>query len=106
MALKFYTSVVKGLNLKVRKFWGLTPTFIELPEEKLIGRGAFPLPTPPPPIPNRFNENSPIVRKEIMNTLKNKINELHHCLTELSFKLLKPISPEFLKVNMDIEIMP
>ena len=90
MALKFYTSVVKGLNLKVRKFWGLTPTFIEVPEEKLVGRGAFPLPTPPPPILNRVNENSSIVIEEIMNTSKDKNNELHRCLTELSFKLLKP----------------
>ena len=71
-----YTSVVKGLNLKVRKFWGLTPTFIEVPEEKLVGRGAFPLPTPPPPILNRVNENSSIVIEEIMNTLNDKNNEL------------------------------
>ena len=32
MALKFYTRVAKGLKLKVRKFWGLTPTFIEVTE--------------------------------------------------------------------------
>ena len=28
--LKFYTSVAKGLKLKVRKFWGLIPTFVEV----------------------------------------------------------------------------
>ena len=30
MKLKFYTSVAKRLKLKVRKFWGLNPTFIEV----------------------------------------------------------------------------
>ena len=28
MALKFYTSVSKEFKLKVRKFWGLIPTFV------------------------------------------------------------------------------
>ena len=28
--LKFYTSVEKGLKLKVRNFWGLIPTFVEV----------------------------------------------------------------------------
>ena len=40
MALKFYTSVAKGLKLKVRKFWGLIPTFVEVTREKLVG-GSF-----------------------------------------------------------------
>ena len=35
--MKFYTSVAKGLKLKVRKFWGLIPTFVEIREEKLVG---------------------------------------------------------------------
>ena len=46
--LKFYTSVAKGLNLKVRKFCGLIPMFVEVIEEKLVG-GLF----APPPILNR-----------------------------------------------------
>ena len=29
-ALKFYPSVTKGLKLKVRKFWRLYPTFVEV----------------------------------------------------------------------------
>ena len=33
--LKFYTSVAKGLKLKVRNFGGLIPTFVEVTEEKL-----------------------------------------------------------------------
>ena len=38
MALKFYTSLVKGLKLKFRKFWGLLLTFVEVTKEKLIER--------------------------------------------------------------------
>ena len=34
MALKFYTSVAKGLKLKIRKFWGLIPTFVGVTGEK------------------------------------------------------------------------
>ena len=37
MNLKFYTSVTKGLKLKVRKFWGLVLTFVEVTGEKLLG---------------------------------------------------------------------
>ena len=44
MALKFYTSVAKELKLKVRKFWGLIPTFVEVTGEKLVGLFAPPLP--------------------------------------------------------------
>ena len=38
--LKSYSSVEKGLNLKVRKFFGLISIFVEVTEEKLVG-GAF-----------------------------------------------------------------
>ena len=33
MALKFYINVAKGLELKVRTFWGLILTFVEVTEE-------------------------------------------------------------------------
>ena len=49
--LKFYSSVVKRLKLKVRKFWGLILTFAEVTEEKLVG-GLF----APPPIFNRVKK--------------------------------------------------
>ena len=39
--LKFYTSVTKGLKLKVRKFLELIPTFIEVTGEKLLGGGGL-----------------------------------------------------------------
>ena len=38
--LKVYTSVEKGLKLKVRKFLGLIPTFVEVTAEVLV-RGPF-----------------------------------------------------------------
>ena len=48
--LKFYNSVAKELKLKVRKFWRLIPTFVEITWEKLVeGGGAF----CPSPILNR-----------------------------------------------------
>ena len=44
---KFYTSVAKGLKLKVGKFGELIPTFDEITAKKLVG-GSF---CPPPPHP-------------------------------------------------------
>ena len=54
IALKFYTSVTKGLKLKVRKFWRLILTFVKVTREKLVlwrGGGLFASP-PPPPLPS------------------------------------------------------
>ena len=47
--LKYYISVPKGLKLKVRMFWELVPTFVEVPGEKLVG--GLLVPPPPPPAP-------------------------------------------------------
>ena len=44
MALKFYTSMAKGLKLKVRMFRGLIPTFVEVVGEKLIRGTSLALP--------------------------------------------------------------
>ena len=49
--LKFFTSVVKGLKLKVKKFWELIPTFVEVTGEKLVEEAFCFL--PPSPILNR-----------------------------------------------------
>ena len=38
MNLKFYTNIARGLKVKVRKFQGLVPTFVEVTEEKLVRR--------------------------------------------------------------------
>ena len=46
MASNFYTSVAKGLKLKVIKFWELIPTFLEVTGEKLV-REPFCPPSPP-----------------------------------------------------------
>ena len=40
MNLKFYISVAQRLKVKVRKFLGLFPSFLEVIEEKLVG-GLF-----------------------------------------------------------------
>ena len=37
-ALKFRNSEVKGFKPKVRKFWKLIPTFIEVTGEKLVDK--------------------------------------------------------------------
>ena len=37
--LKFYTIVAIGLNLEVRKFWGLILLFEEITGKKLVGPG-------------------------------------------------------------------
>ena len=52
MTLKFYISMVKELKLKVRKFSGLIPTFVEVTGEKLVGG----LLLPRPPTLNRVND--------------------------------------------------
>ena len=46
MTLKFYTSLAKGLKLKVRKFWKLTPTFVEVARSKPAGGVTLALPVP------------------------------------------------------------
>ena len=75
--LKFYTSLSKGLKLKVRKFWGLTPTFVEVTGEKLVG-GTF-LP-PPPPILNRvnvwecYNSNAAVIKEWYNSKIRLSIN--------------------------------
>ena len=47
MALKFYIIVEKELIIKVIKFSGLIPTFLEGTREKLAGETFLP-PSPPP----------------------------------------------------------
>ena len=39
MDLKLYSSVNKGSQLKVRKFWALIPSFGEITDEKLVMGG-------------------------------------------------------------------
>ena len=45
VSIKFYTSLSKGLKLKVREIWGLIPTFVEVTGEKLVGRPFCLLPS-------------------------------------------------------------
>ena len=68
MALKFYTSVVNGLKLKIRKL-GLTLTFVEVTGEKLVWVG--PLLFPPPQISNRLDRAKTAVLKFVDLVSKN-----------------------------------
>ena len=38
--MQIFNSLSKGLKLKVRKFWGLITTFVEVTGEKLVGGGG------------------------------------------------------------------
>ena len=60
--MKLYTSLSKGLKLKVRKFWGLILTFVEVTGEKLVGVGVVFL----PPILIRVNIISSTVSVQSM----------------------------------------
>ena len=51
MAMEFYTTVAKRLELKVTKFWGLIPTFAEVTGKELAGGGGGGAFWPPPPNP-------------------------------------------------------
>ena len=44
--INFYTSMTKGLKLKIRMFWELIPTFVQVTEEKLVGGVSFMPPHP------------------------------------------------------------
>ena len=65
--LKFYTIVAKGLKLKVKKFWGLIPTFVEVTGEKLVGMAFLPSPIP---ILNGVNLKLEQLQKTKQKTLK------------------------------------
>ena len=58
IALKFYTSVAKGLKVKVKKFWGLIPTFVEVIGENMV-EGAFWAPS----ILSRVNRSNGLIIK-------------------------------------------
>ena len=58
IALKFYTSVAKGLKVKVKKFSGLIPMFVEVTGENMV-EGAFWAPS----ILNRVNRSNGLIIK-------------------------------------------
>ena len=71
--LKFYTSVAKQFKLKVRKFLGLIPTFVEVTGEKMVGGGLF----APPPLLNRVkcNWKHHIQEKQLQENSSNRDQE-------------------------------
>ena len=72
MAFKFYTSVAKELKLKVKKFWGIIRTFVEVTWEKLVQ--GF------PPILNRVKvkqvQEARVNKFLFQNVQNNKILEI------------------------------
>ena len=63
MTLKFYSGVAKGLKLKVRTFCELSHMFVEVTEEKLVGRPFCPPRSHLPFIPNRVKSDTSKVSK-------------------------------------------
>ena len=61
IALKFYASVAKGLKLKVKRFWGIIATFVEVTGETMVG-GHF---APPPKLPPSFLIGLKIIARNI-----------------------------------------
>ena len=72
--LKFSASLLKGLKLKVRKFWGLIPTFVEVKGEKLVG-GTF----LPPPILYRVNNEIGFICKIFLYSRTENIVSKEKC---------------------------
>ena len=76
MTLKFYTSVAKGLKLKVRKSRGLIPVFVEVTGEKLVGRGEGDTYCPSPSIIVLKNKNYKYITS--ISKLDNIVNEYNN----------------------------
>ena len=75
--MKFYTSVAKGLKQKVKKFWGLIPTFVEVTREKLVeGRGGAGV-SPSLVILNRVKQRN--IRVFLSRILKSSVCVLEVC---------------------------
>ena len=95
--LKFYPSLSKGLKLKVRKFWGLIPTFVEVIRKELVagwegGGGLF----GPLPILNRLKGS---LREK--NNLKESQNKIIHVETLESAVRVKDKVLKNLKLSHD-----
>ena len=64
--------MAKGLKLKVKKFWGLIPTFVEVTGEKLVGMAFLPS-LPPFCLFSSFGLAAKILNLKIRNKHKNRI---------------------------------
>ena len=79
----FFSSQVKRLKLKVRKFWGLIPTFVVAAGEKLVG-GLF----SPPSTMNKVKRVFAISNHREPRQICVK-NVLIDCTAQLSLKICK-----------------
>ena len=81
---EFYTSVAKGLKLKVRKFLGLIPTFAEMTGEKLVGGGLFGH-TPPPRPPSWIGlKLLPMLILELKEFVQDRVGIFNHIFLKSS----------------------
>ena len=93
--LRFYTSVAKGLKLKVRKSLGLISASAEVAREKLVG-GLFaaPPPRPPPPPPSWIGLSIPPreckVTRNVKDSRKLSNKEIYFTLQSNCTKYNKP----------------
>ena len=92
--LKFYTTVAKGLKLKVRKFWRPNSTFVEVTGEKLVW-GLF-VPLPPTlnfyPTSKQKATEPHTLQNIVVKSLKKQIQSLSLFIKHLVLPTLKTIS--------------
>ena len=77
--MKFDAIVAKESKLKVRKFWGLIPTFVEITGEKLAGGTLF-APSPTPHM-NRVNAE--------INEVKDKTPNVNNLATTIALAVVE-----------------
>ena len=77
--MKFDAIVAKESKLKVRKFWGLIPTFVEITGEKLAGGTLF----APSPTPHRNRVNAEI------NEVKDKTPNVNNLATTIALAVVE-----------------
>ena len=77
MALKFDTSMAKGLKVKVRKGLELILKFSEVTGKNQWGKGLFAPPPPPPPILNRVNTIDDPYAPNKVKCVPNKVKNMN-----------------------------
>ena len=104
---KLYTSVAKRLKVKVRKFWGLIPLFVEVTGEKLIGARPF---CPPPPIILNWVNQKPSSTMSVMLCTGATFVKKNSCLVArivsfytaglhlLTFLILEPLLSKYILI--------
>ena len=104
---KLYTSVAKRLKVKVRKFWGLIPLFVEVTGEKSVGARPF---CPPPPIILNWVNQKPNSTMSVMLCTGATFVKKNSCLVArivsfytaglhlLTFLILEPLLSKYILI--------